>query len=108
MSKVQVAAAQTSVSVNIVSFRQTRFFECEHLFINKPMVKTISRPRLLGMELNLYPSKQAAHAQQRSNAIHKESLSSTPKSRKQKKGATNRVPNAWAGLFKAGLRLSRV
>ena len=32
------------------------FFESEHLFINKPMVKTIPRPRLLGLELNLYPS----------------------------------------------------
>ena len=31
------------------------FFECEHLFINKPMVKTIPRARLLGLELNLYP-----------------------------------------------------
>ena len=34
------------------------FIECEHLFINKPMVKTIPRARLLGLELNLYPSNK--------------------------------------------------
>ena len=58
VSKLQVAAAHISVLVNLVSSRQTRFFECEHLFINKPMVKTIPRARLLGLELNLYPSNK--------------------------------------------------
>ena len=58
VSKLQVAASQTSVSVNIVFFRRTRFFESEHLFINKPTVKTIPRARLLGLELNLYPSNK--------------------------------------------------
>ena len=34
------------------------FFEWEHLFTNNPMVKTIPRARLLGLELNLYPSNK--------------------------------------------------
>ena len=34
------------------------FLEWEHLFIDKPMVKTIPRARLLGLELNQYPSNK--------------------------------------------------
>ena len=34
------------------------FLEWEHLFTNNPMVKTIPRARLLGLELNLYPSNK--------------------------------------------------
>ena len=34
------------------------FFEWEHLFTNNPMVKTIPRARLVGLELNLYPSNK--------------------------------------------------
>ena len=34
----EVTAAQTSGLVNLVSSRQTGFIECEHLFIDKPMV----------------------------------------------------------------------
>ena len=34
----EVAAAQTSGLVNLVSSRQTGFIKCEHPFIDKPMV----------------------------------------------------------------------
>ena len=36
----EVTAAQTSGLVNLVFSRQTGFFECEHPFIDKPVVIT--------------------------------------------------------------------
>ena len=36
----KVAAAQTSGPVNLVFFCLSGLFECEHLFIDKPMVIT--------------------------------------------------------------------
>ena len=36
----EVAAARTCGLVNLVLSCQTIFFECEHPFVNKPMVKT--------------------------------------------------------------------
>ena len=41
------------------------FFEWEHLFTNNPMVKTIPRARLLGLELNLYSSMLSKDLTQR-------------------------------------------
>ena len=46
-----VAAARTSRLVNLVLSCQTGFFECEHPFIENPMVT-----RLSGLGLKLYPS----------------------------------------------------
>ena len=55
----EVAAAQTSGLVNLVFSRQTGFFECEHPFIDKPMVITepaVPITRLFGLGSKLYPS----------------------------------------------------
>lgn len=53
----EVAAAQTSGLVNLVLSRQTVFFECEHPFIDKPMVITepaVTSSQLLGLGLKLF------------------------------------------------------
>ena len=54
-----VAEAQTSRLVNLVLSCQTGFFECEHPFIEKPMVITelaVASTRLSGLGLKVYPS----------------------------------------------------
>ena len=55
----EVAAAQTSGSVNLALFCQSGLFECKHLFIDKPMV--ITKPAVpttrLGLFSKLYPAK---------------------------------------------------
>ena len=79
-----VAAAQTSGQVNLVYSLPTDFFECVHLFINKPkMVITepaVPSARLLGLTAKLYPSNIVAC-----------SFPSTPNSRKRMEGLANRV-----------------
>ena len=45
----EVAAAQTSGLVNLVSSRQTGFIKCEHPFIDKPMV--IKKPAVASARL---------------------------------------------------------
>jgi len=55
----EVAAVRTSTLVNLVLSRQTGFFECEHPFIDKPMVITkpaVASTRLSGLGSKLYPS----------------------------------------------------
>ena len=56
----EVAAAQTSRLASLVLSRQTVFlFECEHPFIDKPMVITepaVPSAQLLGLDSKLYPS----------------------------------------------------
>ena len=54
-----VAAARTSELVNLVFSRQTGFFKCAHLFVDKPMVinePTVASARLLGLGKKLYLS----------------------------------------------------
>ena len=55
----EVTTAQTSGLVNLVFSPQTCSFECEHLFIDKPMVLTKpakAKARLLGLGSKLHPS----------------------------------------------------
>ena len=55
----EVATPQTSGLVNLVFSHQTGSFECEHLFIDKPMVLTEpakAKTRLLGLGSKLHPS----------------------------------------------------
>ena len=60
----EVAAAQTSVLVNLVFSRQICLFECEHPFIDKLMVITepaVASARLLGLgSTELYPNNLPA------------------------------------------------
>ena len=51
----EVAAAQTSGLINLVSSRQTGFIKCEHPFIDKPMVKQAHGYKAL--DSHLYPGK---------------------------------------------------
>ena len=54
-----MTTAQTSGLVNLVFSPQTCSFECEHLFIDKPMVLTEpakAKARLLGLGSKLHPS----------------------------------------------------
>ena len=74
------------------------FFEWEHLFTNNPMVKTIPRARLLGLELNLYPSnKQRMLSKDLTQRVFVEYA---PKSRKQKKGSTTGCQTPGPGCSK--------
>ena len=67
------------------------FFECEHSFIDKPMVtKEAAVPIRCGFETVSY--QHVAHAQQRFNSIHTESFSSKSKSSRWKKGSAGIVP----------------
>ena len=55
----EVAAAQTSGPVNLVSSCQTGFFECKYLFFEEPMLIpeiTVASEWLLGLGSKLYPS----------------------------------------------------
>ena len=55
----EVATFQTSGLVNLVFSHQTGSFECEHLFIDKPMVPTErakAKTWLLGLGSKLHPS----------------------------------------------------
>ena len=55
----EVATFQTSGLVNLVFSHQTGSFECEHLFIDKPMVPTEpakANSQLLGLGSKLHPS----------------------------------------------------
>ena len=55
----EVTTAQTSGLVNLVFSHQTGSFECEHLFIDKPMVQTEpakANSQLLGLGSKLHPS----------------------------------------------------
>ena len=64
----EVAAAQTSGLVNLVSSRQTGFIKCEHPFIDKPMVikkPAVASARLCGLGFTFISRQGAAHAQQR-------------------------------------------
>ena len=74
------------------------------------MVKTIARVRLLGLGLTLYPSnKQRLLSKDLTRYI--KSLCRVRQNRVSKTKellAGCQTPNAWAGLFKAGLRLSRL
>lgn len=82
-------AARTLGLVNLVSyFLFQPVFSCEHLFIDKPMVKTkptVPRARLLGPG-----KKNAENAQQGSYSSHAESFWSSPKSRKRKEVSAGR------------------
>ena len=59
---LEVATAQTSGLVNLVLSRQNGFFECEHPFIDKPIVITerailsLLSAQKLGLGSKLYPS----------------------------------------------------
>ena len=58
----KVAAAQTSGPVNLVFFCLSSLFECEHLFIDKPMVITepaVASTGLLGLSSKLRPSDRS-------------------------------------------------
>ena len=55
----KVAAAQTSGLANLVLSCQTGFFECQHPFIDKPIViiePAVAGTRLLDLDSKLYPS----------------------------------------------------
>ena len=55
----EVTAAQTSRLVNRILSCHTGFFNCEHLFIDKPMVITessVSSAQLLGLGSKLHSS----------------------------------------------------
>ena len=58
----KVAATQTSGPVNLVFFGLTGLFECEHPFIDKPMVITepaVACTGLLGLSSKLHPSDRS-------------------------------------------------
>ena len=58
----KVAAAQTSGPVNLVFFCLSGLFECEHSFIDKPMVITepaVASTELLGLSSKLRPSDRS-------------------------------------------------
>ena len=87
----KVAAAQTSGLANLVLSCQTGFFECQHPFIDKPMViiePAVAGTRLIDLGSKLYPSNMPRVL----NIYLTQSLSrvrlSTPNSSKRKKGCT--------------------
>ena len=91
----EVTAARTSGLVNLVFSHQTGklfFFECKHVFFDKPMVinePALASAWLLGLGLKLC---LAVHAWQRSYLTHAIFLDlSKPKSSKQKKASAWRV-----------------
>ena len=68
------------------------FFECEHPFIDKPMVRTepaVASARSLGLDSKPIFWQRAGHAQKGSHSIH-ESFLSAPNSSKGKKGSVGR------------------
>ena len=81
---------QTSGPVNLAFSRQTGFFECEHLFIDKPMV--ITEPaavgvRVLGLGSKLYPSNMPRMLK-KDLTRSKQSLSRVRQNRASKKKAS--------------------
>ena len=55
----KIPAVQTSGPVNLVFFCLTGLFECEHPFIDKPIVitePTVASTGLLGLSSKLHPS----------------------------------------------------
>ena len=91
----EVTAARTSGLVNLVFSHQTGklfFFECKHVFFDKPMVinePAVASAWLLGLGLS---QPHAVYAWQRSYLTHAVFLDlSKPKSSKQKKASAWRV-----------------
>ena len=79
----EVAAASTSGLVNLVFPRQTGFIECEHPFIDKPMVinePAVASARFLSLGPKLYLSNMPRMLNTDLISIHAGSFSTvTPK-----------------------------
>lgn len=95
----KVATAQTSGLINLVLSWQMVFSKCEDQFIDK-LIQVITEPvepstRPLGLGSKTISQQRAMHASQKSNSIHAESFSCTPKSsNKQKKASACRGPTS--------------
>ena len=79
----EVAAALTSGLVNLVFPRQTGFIECEHPFIDKPMVinePSVASARFLSLGPKLYLCNMPRMLNKDLTSIHAGSFSTvTPK-----------------------------